>query len=97
MLAIGEFTKFPNFIRFFSLTLFVTVLSYNRSISDPSFVSGNFKPEAGAFVFGFFYICSTEIGMDLVQEIWTMSRSGLVAYSLTIYLHVTLATGATNY
>jgi hypothetical protein len=56
VLAIEEFSKFPDFIRFLSLTLFVTVLSYNCSISDPSFVSGNFKPEAGAFVFGFFIL-----------------------------------------
>jgi len=40
------------------LTLFVTVLSYSRWTSDPSFVSGNFKPEVDN-VFGFFYTRGT--------------------------------------
>jgi len=42
--------------------------------SDPSFVSGNFKPEVDTFVFGFFIFGEIDLGL--------VDFGGLTAYLL---------------
>lgn len=62
------------------LTLFLVVLSCSRWISDPSFVSGNSKPEPGPSVFGFFYFTMTPapnfagLRLSSLQQIYQQLR-----------------------